>query len=207
MASNSARWESMKRRFLAAGLTVSRWEAATPETLGTYTYASYLNNGARGCAKSHCDLWHYQVEHQIPAMLVFEDDAVLRKDCVQKLADKLATINSDDSEWDLLLLNASEAVSPKESWVQTRDQCLTAGYVLSLRGASELVRLSQSVLYASDWMTQLLQRRGHTYTFFPMLVIQEEGVSQIQGAKNSADWAKVVRLLHAAEYDLSNYEF
>jgi GR25 family glycosyltransferase involved in LPS biosynthesis len=201
------RAERMKKRFESQKLTVVFWEAATPETLGALPYAHYINNGQRACAKSHYDLWVYQVEKHLPCVLIFEDDAVLRHDFCKVLDEKLALIDSHDPKWDMLLLNASEETEPLESWVHANNQCLTAGYVLSLRGAEELVRIGKSTLYASDWMTQMLQRRNHSYTFFPWLVIQDGKDSLIRGNVPTAEWEKVVRLLSAAKYELSNYDF
>lgn len=195
----------MQRRFATANLNVTRWEAATPATLGSFNYAHYLSPGQRGCAKSHCDLWKYQAENKIPLMMIFEDDAVLCKDFWQVLQPKLIMIQTEDPEWDMLLLNASEAHGT--SWHSAKNQCMTACYILSLRGAEELYRMSQQTLYASDWMTQMLQNRNHSYTFFPWLVIQDENDSIIRNAKNTADWEKVKRLLASANFGLENYDF
>jgi hypothetical protein len=56
-------------------------------------------------------------------------------------------------------------------------------------------------------MTQILQHRGHTYTMFPWLVIQDGSVSLIRGEPPTADWNKVVRLLDSVGYSLGNYNF
>ncbi len=207
LASATGRWETMTRRFKESNIEAVRWEAASPADLGSYSYANYLSPAQRACAKSHCDLWAHQVSNKIPVMMVFEDDAVLRNDFWKILLEKLETINVDDPEWDCLLLNAGEETSPKETWVHAKGQCLTACYILSLRGATELLRISRSTLYASDWMTQILQRRGHSYTYFPWLVIQEENESSIRGVKTTPQWQKVVRLLTAAGLSLENYMF
>lgn len=137
--------------------------------------------------------------------MVFEDDALFRRDFWKILTPKIETIDVTDPAWDLILLNASEETNPLESWCLTQDQCMTAGYLLSLRGAEELVRMAAGTLYASDLMTQILQRRGHTYTYFPWLVIQELGDSAIRGTKNAPDWEKATRLLGKAGFDLSHY--
>lgn len=205
--SATQRWERMKYRFGKATIDAIQWPAATPDTLGSLPYAHYLNPGQRGCAKSHYDLWCHMVKNAIPMALIFEDDAVLRHDFWSILQPKLDTIAATDPEWDMLLLNASEEVAPMNTWVATRDQCMTAGYVLSLRGATELVNIGKSTLYASDWMTQILQRRGHTYTYFPWLVIQDGLDSIIRGEPAYADWEKVKRLLNNAQYGLDNYMF
>jgi GR25 family glycosyltransferase involved in LPS biosynthesis len=206
MGESRQRWETMMRRFAQVDLRVQRWEAATPSSLGSYPYAHYLSAGERGCAKSHCDIWQYQVKNKIPFIMVFEDDAVLRKDFKEVLEPKLITLEKEDPDWDLILLNASEA-DGLHCWHRAMNQCMTAGYLLSLRGAEELVRLAQQTLYASDWMTQILQRRNHSYTYFPWLVIQELNESVIKKTKNDADWEKVKRLLGAAQFSLENYNF
>lgn len=203
---SSGRWDTMMRRFAQAELKVQRWEAATSADLGSYSYAHYLSAGERGCAKSHCDLWQYQVDNKIPIIMVFEDDAVMRKDFKDILESQIETLKTDDPEWDLILLNASEA-DGLNCWHKAVNQCMTAGYLLSLRGAEELIRIAKSTLYASDWMTQILQRRNHSYTYFPWLVIQESNYSTIKKTKNDADWEKVKRLLDTARFGLDNYNF
>jgi len=199
------RWKNMQRRFAEMNIIAERWEAATPADLGSYSYAHYLSPAQRACAKSHYEIWKHQVANKIPVIMVFEDDALFRKDFWKILTPKIETIDATDPAWDMILLNASEETKPLESWCLTKDQCMTAGYLLSLRGAEEFVRISTGTLYASDWMTQILQRRGHSYTYFPWLVIQELGDSAIRGAKNAADWEKATRLLRSAGFDLSNY--
>jgi GR25 family glycosyltransferase involved in LPS biosynthesis len=207
VASSTYRWATITRRLTHDNIPVTRWDAATPSTLGSLPYVHYLSAGQRACAKSHYDIWSYQVTHSIPKIMVFEDDAVLRKDFVPIVNSKLATIDEVDPDWDLLLLNAAEEVYPMNTWVNTRNQCMAAGYILSLRGAKELVALGKDTLYASDWMTQILQHRGHTYTMFPWLVIQDGSVSLIRGEPPTADWNKVVRLLDSVGYSLGNYNF
>ena len=202
------RLERMKSRFDKLKMTVIFWTASTPETLGSLPYAEYLNSGQRGCAKSHYDIWKYQVEHKIPRVFILEDDAVFRKDVREILNEKLKTIDKLDSQWDMLLLNASEKTVPLETWVIENNQCLSAGYVLSLRGAEELVCLNSKTVYASDWSTQLLQRRGHSYTYFQWLVIQDGIDSIIRGEMSiNHDWEKVVRLLESVNYSLEKYSF
>jgi GR25 family glycosyltransferase involved in LPS biosynthesis len=202
------RWERMTGRFSEAGIkNVIHWPAATPDDLGSLPYAHYLRPGERGCAKSHYDLWSYIVEKNIPRALVFEDDAVLRHDFWSILKPKLDSIDSSDPEWDMLLLNASEEVLPVETWLPTKNQCMTAGYVISLRGATHLVNLGKTTLYASDWMTQLLQNRGHTYCYFPWLVIQDGSDSTIRTTPAIEDWKKVNRLLRTVNYSIDNYNF
>jgi GR25 family glycosyltransferase involved in LPS biosynthesis len=209
------RWERMKSRSKKMGITIERWAGATPMTLGTLQYASYLSNTQRACAKSHYDIWNYIVQNNIPVTLILEDDAVFRCDSIDILNKRLDTIGTLDSEWDMLVLNASEEALPTETWVKAQKQFLTGGYILSLRGATELLNLSRPTLYASDWMTNLLQRRGHSYTYFPWLVIQDGEDSLIRNVKKidgesglTADWNKVVRLLTKYNYPLEeNYEF
>jgi GR25 family glycosyltransferase involved in LPS biosynthesis len=207
------RMNRMHRRFSDVNLNVKQWVAATPSTLGDLPYADYLTPGQRGCAKSHYDIWCHIVNNSIPVTLIFEDDAVFRHDCIEKLQERLASIDNEDPEWDMLLLNASDKVEPAETWVRTKDQCMLAAYVLSLRGAQELVNLGKITVYASDWTTQLLQRRGHSYTYFPWLVVQD-GLDSLINNKQitvthtaSEDWKKVNRLLHEADYDINNYLF
>jgi hypothetical protein len=107
----------------------------------------------------------------------------------------------------MVLLNASEPIDPPNMWVDIQEQYLTAGYILSIRGAYILVQWFGDNMAASDWMTSRLQQNHHSYSYFPWLIIQEgfDSTLKKEGETHDADHAKVVRCLGEIEYDLSNY--
>jgi hypothetical protein len=59
---------------------------------------------------------------------------------------------------------------------------------------------------SSDWMTTRLQLYGHSYCYFPWLIIQEGKDSNI-GSNLEADHAKVIRCLGEIDYGLEENYF
>jgi len=192
----------MQSRFKTENLEVTRWIASTPDTLSG-TFHHYLSPGERACAQSHIRIWKYMIENRLEYAFILEDDACFDKNWRTKLDE--FTIN--DPYWDLLLLNASEPVDPAYLWMDVQEQYLTAGYILSIRGAARLLHWFQDNIASSDWMTSRLQQNHHSYCYFPWLIIQEGFDSTLKkdGETHDADHAKVVRCLGEIGYDMSNY--
>lgn len=88
--------------------------------------------------------------------------------------------------------------------MKAHEQYLTAGYILSRKGAQQLMNDFGNCFFSSDWMTSRLQLHGHSYCYFPWLIIQEGKDSSI-GQNLEADHAKVLRCLNNIEYSLENY--
>ena len=199
---HTERWERMQKRFQQENLDVTRWIATTPATL-TENFHQYLSPGERACSESHVRIWKHQIEHNLEYVFVLEDDACFDK----KWRETLAKFQINDPYWDLLLLNASEPVEPTFMWIDVQEQYLTAGYILSIRGAKRLLRWFGGNFASSDWMTSRLQQNNHSYCFFPWLIIQEgfDSTLKKEGETHDADHAKVVRCLGEIDYDMSNY--
>ncbi len=201
---HETRWKRMKQRLEHAGLhRVARSPAAIGGTSDVVDhFASYLNDGQKGCSQSHINLWRRMVQEQLPYAFILEDDACFDKDWRAKLNAFFSDIY--DPNWELILLNASEPCEPMYTWVQAREQYLTAGYILSIRGAKRLLEMFAQEYYASDWMTSRLQLHGHSYCYFPWPIIQEGNDSTIGGGYRE-DHAKVVTCLKQIDYSLDNY--
>ena len=199
---NTKRWERMQKRFKNENLEVTRWIASTPETL-TDKFHSYLTPGECACAQSHVNIWRHMVKHNLPYAFILEDDACFDKDW----RNKLATFQVHDPYWDLLLLNASDPIEPSFMWVDIQEQYLTAGYILSIRGAVILLQWYHDNFGASDWMTSRLQQHNHSYSYFPWIIIQEGFDSTLNKEKSNHndDYKKVTRCLNEIGYEISNY--
>lgn len=201
LSSAPDRWARVTRRLAAYGLTATRWDASTPASCRT-PYVSYLTLNQRACAESHFRLWEHVVASGHSHVLILEDDAVFRKDWIPITNAKLK-----EPGWDALFLNVSEETS-LEQWAPCHNQCMTAAYILTARAAAWLVATFRPCLYAADGMTQALQQAAPCLTYFPWLVIQEGRESYIQTKDHfDADIAKVHRLLAAADFPLSSYDF
>jgi glycosyl transferase, family 25 len=197
------RWPKMKRRLDLLDLSATRFPAAVANTSDIEDhFYDYLNGGQRGCAQSHIQLWRTIVNQNLPYALIVEDDACFDKNWRQKLEQYSLTI--EDPEWDAVFLNVSEPMSPLHQWQLVQEQYLTGGYILSQKGAKKILALFEGYYGSSDWMTTRLQTLGHSYSYFPWLIIQEGDESTI-GSGVEADHAKVLRCLGEIGYGLDNY--
>jgi GR25 family glycosyltransferase involved in LPS biosynthesis len=121
---------------------------------------------------------------------IMEDDILFAKDWKKKLT---AATEVEDPEWDLVLLNASEALEKEETWLPCRQQWLTGAYIVSKKGARWMLA-NFPEKWEADWMTWKLQDQGHSYAYFPWPVIQE-GKDSIIGSDVEANRNKVLQLL------------
>lgn len=193
------RQERMKQRFQHFEMEVTQWTASTPSTLIDSFY-SELNPYQKACAQSHINIWRHMISSGMEYAFIMEDDACFDKEWKKKLDQ----YEIKDNEWDVIMLNASESMSVKNTWAIAKDQYLTAGYIISRQGAQRLLDMYYGAYYSSDWMLTRLQLRGHSYCYFPWLIIQE-GIESFLRVDCNADRNKVVRLLREIEYDLKNY--
>jgi glycosyl transferase family 25 len=182
-------------------MSVTRWKASTKDDITDYFYHN-LNDGQRGCSQSHINIWRHIVENNIEYALVLEDDACFDKEWKNKL-DLFCSQNTDE-EWHMIFLNASEPIEPRDTWVEAHEQYLTGGYVISNMSAKILLQDFGTCFYACDWMTSRDQIYGHSYCYFPWLIIQE-GIDSSIGSNLESDHEKVLRCLKEIDYSTDNY--
>ena len=201
--SKPERWEKMKDRFRYFDMKVTRWPAATAADIKD-NFPHHLNDGQKGCSQSHINIWRHMVANNLEYALILEDDACFDIQWKEKL--EVFCETNQDSNWDAVFLNASEPIDERDVWTCTmhREQYLTAGYVLSLNGARGLLRDFEQCFFSSDWMTSRIQLHGHSYCYFPWLIIQE-GVDSNIGSNVEADHDKVLRCLKEIDYSMDNY--
>jgi len=203
MVNNNYRWTKMQERFVKLNIEVTRFPAAVGGTEDIIDkFDNRLNNGQKGCGQSHINLWRHIIKNNLPYALVLEDDACFDINWRDKL--ELFTKEIDDKEWDVIFLNASEPCYPIDKWLLCKEQYLTAGYIISLKGAKTILEMFPDCFYASDWMTSRIQLYNHSYCYFPWLIIQEGNDSTI-GGNLEEDHKKVVRCLNEINYGLDNY--
>jgi GR25 family glycosyltransferase involved in LPS biosynthesis len=200
--SHPDRWQKMENRFKQLNLDVIRFKAVTQLEELDSTFAPYLSLGQKCCSQSHINIWRYIVKHNIPYALILEDDACFDIKWREKLDTFSTQIN--DPNLDAIFLNASEPTNNINKWVVADEQYLTGGYILTVKGAITLLNAFSNCFFSSDWMTSRLQKCGHSYTYFPWLIIQEGNESTI-GSSNNEDHKKVLRCLNNINYELSNY--
>lgn len=201
LETHNKRWIRMQDRFKEQNLDVTRWIASTPNNLIDNFY-NYLSKEECACAQSHILIWKRMLEHNIDYALILEDDACFNKNWKNMLSE----FKINDPQWDLILLNASEPVIPSFTWTIAKEQYLTAGYILSIKGAKLLLQSFNNNYASSDCMTSRLQYNNHSYCYFPWPIIQDGIDSTLKTNKDSldADKAKVLRCLNEIGYDISS---
>ena len=198
---NVLRWYKMKKRFEMCNLNVTQWNASEHHNL-IDNFDNKLNNGQKGCSQSHILIYKHIIEVNLPYAFILEDDACFDINWKTKLNE--FTINNNDNDWDLIMLNGSEPITQSFKWVVQKEQYLTAGYIISNKGASHILNWRECY-YAIDWMTTRLQLNNHSYCYFPWLIIQE-GKDSDTGEQVVQDHEKVIRCLKNINYSLTNYD-
>lgn len=189
---------------------VQHWEAASPADLHGF-YIHYLNSYCRSLTYAHTQLWRHMLDHNMDYILVLEDNVRLSKNLIPRVSEFLSNLPQFDSLWDAVFLNVSESVSPPYVWMQAMDQCMSGAYVLSRRGAEFLCETfpSTTQLFMADWMTQMLQRRKHSYTYFPWLAVMDLQLPttfpRFTKENEELIMEKVHRLLKGADLSIEAY--
>lgn len=202
------KFDTIRKRLLTYELNVERWIADTPDTV-TYNMVDYLKPGQRACTASHLNLFNHILLNNEEVILILEDDASFRHDWKTIVNEKLKTIDRDDPDWDCLFLNISDEVHPLETWSKIYDQCLSAGYIINKKGIKFILNHFKNLYYCIDWMTQILQSRGHSYSYFPWLIIQENHKSDTRAndkTDENVDYLKVKDVLAKHSYSLDHYD-
>jgi GR25 family glycosyltransferase involved in LPS biosynthesis len=202
LESNLVRMDKMKRRFKHLEMDVTMYKAVSNDEELNVPFVNNLNKYQKYCSQSHINLWKYIVTNYIPYSLIIEDDACFDLEWKSKL--DLFESQISDPELDAIFLNVSEPVYPLFTWVKTTENYLTGGYIITYKGAKTLLKMFSGAFCSSDWMTSRLQTLGHSYTFYPWLIIQEGNESMI-GSNFKEDCDKVISCLNKIPYSLSNY--
>jgi GR25 family glycosyltransferase involved in LPS biosynthesis len=119
--------------------------------------------GGVGCALSHIAVWQWMVDNQQDVCLIFEDDAAVPPDFVQKANDCIRTsmVLQDSAHWDMWLLGgiwddlSSIPKEPKESGVvRVGAFLLSHAYVITRRCAERFVKDAYPIHCHIDmWMS------------------------------------------------------
>jgi GR25 family glycosyltransferase involved in LPS biosynthesis len=202
--SHEARWKKQEYRFKNTGLDAARWLAATPDNGQIVDkFCDWLKPLQKACSQSHLNIWkHLLNSNDLEYAFILEDDACFDFNWRQKMQQFFTDVN--DPEWDMILLNASEPIEPINKWVKITEQYLTGGYILSKKGAKTMIQMFENNYAASDWMTSRLEVAGHSYSYFPWLIIQDGKESTISGNVD-ADHQKVLKCLSEINYGIENY--
>jgi len=179
--------------------------AATPDNGLIYdNFWDWLTPFQKACTQSHLYIWKHLVNsEELEYAFILEDDACFDINWKQKLQKFFTDVN--DSEWDMILLNASEPIQPRDKWVKVTEQYLCGGYILSKKGARTMINMFENNYAMSDWMTTQLQLQGHSYSYFPWLILQE-GKETTIGSNIDSYHQKVLQCLSNIDYTIENYD-
>jgi GR25 family glycosyltransferase involved in LPS biosynthesis len=192
----------MEKRFRNFNMDVTRFKAVSTDSELDVPFFYDLSPYQKYCSQSHINLWRHIINNRLPYALILEDDACFDWNWKEKLNNFSRQIN--DPLLDAIFLNASEPTTHLDMWVLASEQYLTAGYIITLKGAITILNEFNPLYFASDWMTSRLQTNLHSYTYFPWLIIQE-GCDTTIGKNLEADHLKVLRCLKEVSYDIDNY--
>ena len=102
--------------------------------------------GGVGCALSHIAIWQWMVDNNQEVCLVFEDDAVVPPDFIQKANGCInqSTILKDPKKWDMWLLGGLwenlTHIPDEPKAVRIGEFVLFHAYVMTLHGAKRLLK-------------------------------------------------------------------
>ena len=184
-----SRWPAMEERLARLEIPCTRWKACLPDHLYE-SFAPHMNKFQKACCESHVTLWREIRRRNLDYAFIMEDDILFSNDWKENL-DALKEI--EDPDWDLVLLNASEALEKENAWLPCKEQWLTGAYIVSKKGVRWMLE-NFPQKWEADWITWCLQKEGHSYAYFPWPVIQEGRDSTI-GSDVEANRSKVLRLL------------
>jgi len=158
-----------------------------------------MTPGMIGCFLSHVKCWQMCADEEAGPLIVFEDDVMVEPDFCNKLAAAMENLPDD---WDVLLLGALGAVSPKYYHINLLHAILAGGmrwprwhakdvhepvrpfgthaYVVSERGARKLLHLCPKVNYHVDVVAWGL-RKLRLYAIHPLLAKQTHADTTIGG--------------------------
>ena len=167
-----------------------------------------LHPGEIGCALSHRKAWQEMLNRRLQSVIVFEDDAVLRDDCLEVSQRILREVPED---WDVIYLHSSCAVGSGTGSDAGRQRLSShlltahqegggaAAYAIrNLRGAVQyLIDRATPIAYPADGVTNWLSaswdnRHWNAYIADPFLVETRGDLSSIWENRRSSLFERTV---------------
>jgi len=206
------RWQRFMGQTVAAGLHVKRWSATdgktidveSDERISVFARRNIIEKtrrsheeidsiGAVGCALSHIGLWRALVMSKHEYFLIFEDDAVVPPDFVERMTALLATSARlrDTSSWDVWMLGGAwkaeqsdidAARATGEAVVDLGRFYLIHGYVINRRAATTfLANCFPIQAHIDHYMSMCARFEGIRVIGSPQLKLRQAGqASDIQ---------------------------
>jgi glycosyl transferase family 25 len=116
--------------------------------------------GGVGCALSHIAIWQWMVDNNQELCLIFEDDAVVPPDFIQKANTCIqeSTILKDPKKWDIWLIaghwDSLTEIPGEKKAVRVGEFMTSHGYVMTLHAAKRLLKDAYPIEAHIDlWMS------------------------------------------------------
>lgn len=195
------RWEKFQKGAAAAGVKVDRlsavdakgFDAEKHPAVGLVTahnirfktrrgHHEIDRAGAVGCSLSHFAAWERLRRSVDPALIIFEDDAVIPMDFKERLQELLDQIPAD---WDVVNFQKIKTAKGERPacfpWVgggpwEVCDSMMGAhGYMISQRGAEKLLERAYPIEVHVDAYMAYMVRLGHIMMFYnPIMNIDQD---------------------------------
>jgi len=172
------RWQSAASQFSKQGLNVERFNAIDGREFKTKYQAKPGNCG--------CNLSHFLIIQQakmmgLDAIMVFEDDVILRELFVKKMDDILADL---PEQWDMLLLGGSHrkpATPVTDKIYQCHETYCSHAYIMHWTAYDFFLQRLQNFDQPMDCFFPELQAQGYCFVTNPPMAWQQESYSDIEG--------------------------
>ena len=224
LARAGARRESMRARLECSGLRFEIIDAVDGKQLTPDDYADNplrrdkfrrkkgrdITDGEIGCYLSHYRLWRRIVSEQTPCALVLEDDVRWDDDMRSVVRELAETAQS----WSVALLSADMKKVPgrklrglsggaRSLVMCNRRARTTAAYMISQRGARELLEYCREITAPIDAAYGEWWRNGLAFYVVSPPVFRQEGESliDVRGEKQKAKWRDRVTASLWRKYD------
>ncbi len=173
--------------------------------------------GGVGCALSHIAVWQWMVDNNQELCLVFEDDAVVPLDFIERANDCIdKSILKDSKKWDMWLLGGNwdnlTKIPSEDKVVRVGEFVLFHAYVMTLHGAKRLLKDVYPIHSHIDLWVSIY---GYVYDFrtigcIDLILKQNQKVkTDIQSDKGCAicdvpiDYGKTHTLVSKVEWNMA----
>lgn len=191
-------WNRMLKRCAKFELYTSKWNICN-KSLIFNNFASDMNIHDKQITQTHIRLWKHIIENNIEYALIFHDDILFDNKLVNRIFDWMNNIK--DPYWDIIILNSDQASTPVYSWNIAENQYNMNAYIISKKCILDILYIFQHEYLRYDWMLVEIQKRKHSYIYFPWCTIQEDINDE------NSECRKIVRKLNTINYNINkNYK-
>ena len=159
------------------------------------------SNPARGCLESHLSIIREALKNNIKYLMILEDDC--------KFISGFAQMNEPPEDWDMIYLGGTvHRVLNRNKRGYARVQCWTThAYIINLTNrdmCNQIINELESYEGEIDrYYLETVHPNYNVYMCDPMIAIQKEGYSDIEGREVSYDFMQnTLKGLRSPEYDI-----